>query len=541
MKNDIYKAVTLNDESQLPEEEVLKRIQLGKKVVSIFPKESLEKLSVWQPAVGCLNRCGFCSQEAGMLLRMLDGTSIRTIAGAFRYALNFWGLTSVSTKRRYKPGIIFPYLDNDIGSYPYLLDYLVAAESLGMKVRISTIGWSRKNIQLNEMHRKIVLKYNSMLAGVRFSLTSYSAGWCNNREEFIKEFINSLCTYRSLLGLNGPEGTSGVCIDIDFKPDIVNEEVGVEEILGFKIISSNTYHMIISSDVIPIKTSQDAFLIIGNVNGIEAVRMVKRWWNSFDMQPQKESLFVQKGKFSQLENNDGVYYGFYPVDSYHPTDGVFFFLPTENRKGGVFDARWPLREFESYLKNKVGKLVSYTDAKKLCEKYIEDVITLHRHEYLKKSFEPMFFALCQILESIDLPPCTLFNPLIIRDRGMIRNSGRAFYQFRQIASGPNIMVVPDPVLCSENVDEVWRIFPAKHYPIQKQEIYMGRKSLVTSLEENDEQIYLVAWAVDSASHSHNEKNGHIRRGYYIPIADFINPMHSFDLKEGKIKGLLPGI
>ena len=538
--NDI---VLLNDETHLSNEEIKKRVNLGIMIADCFPKDVFAYLSVCQPSVGCLNRCSFCSQEAGTQLRFLNGASIRTIAGALRRATKI-----ITYKRNYKPGILFPYLDNDIGSYPFLLDYLVAADSLGVRVRISTIGWSRKNAQLNEMHQKILQKYVHTLAGVRFSLTSYSAAWRTSRSEFILDFINSIQTYHSLLRLKDSEGNSGVCIDIDFKPDILPCKVEIIQYDGYQLICGDSYFVVVHTSKQEVGKNQKCWLVTKVDDYASAVRTVKKAGlfpvdDSID-----QSFCIVNGHVTTLKNEDGVYYGFYPDSSQHTTDGIFFFPKTETRLGGVFNACWPLREFRNYIQSQSVDIATYDDMLRVeqifitCTKHVP-----HRKEYLQEYFAPMFDALCKVLEALEIHPMSLFDNKLVRDRGMIRNSGRAYYEFRQIASGPNIMVVPDPVLSADNTDIVWRIFPAMISQSSQPMSEIGRKSSIPipskqcCEESYNDKLCLIAWEVDAPSHSHNRNDGTLRDSLIIPIADFVDPMKTYNLTEGKKLFLLPGV
>ena len=51
----------------------------------------------------------------------------------------------------------------------------LAYQELGVVTRISTVGYSRHNSKLNEVHRKInTLEYLHYLGGVRISFTPYA-------------------------------------------------------------------------------------------------------------------------------------------------------------------------------------------------------------------------------------------------------------------------------------------------------------------------------------------------------------------------------
>jgi len=520
----------LCDEDSLPQDELENRLALAHVLYKNLPGKVLEALSVWQPAVGCVNRCSFCSQESGNYLRMLNGASVRTIAGAFRCVQHLLGLPYVSCRRQYKPGIIFPYLDNDIGVYPYLIDYLVSAWSLGMKVRTSTIGWNRKNEQLNRMHKEIVQKYSHMLAGVRFSLNTYSTGWRTNHESFIDDFIHAMQTYRPLLRLDTPEGNSGGCIDLSMAPDIIPCEVEISAIEGFHVVSCREYCVISAEE------EGEAWMITGTCIPAQAVEWIRR----HSVLP--SDLTLTHGRISEFGNEDGMYLGFYPDSSRHITDGLFFFSANSKRKGGVFAACWPLREFADYLRGRDLETDTFADLEQQAILFADAPChTERRSRYLHNAMLPLVQALCRVIDALHLPPKALFDQMVVRDRGMIRNSGRAYYEFRAIASKPNIMVYPEPTLTSGLAEEVWRIFPAMQDAAPVTVAAQGGKSILPAYDASQvDRLCLVAWAVDAPSHAHSRKDGSLRESFYIPIQAYVSPLEVYDLRKAQAAGLAPG-
>ncbi len=532
--------VRLKDEKRLPEEETRKRLVLGRRMVERLPRDVFENLSVWQPSVGCLNRCSFCSQEAGIQLRMMDGASVRTLGGAFRYAMHVMNIPAISCGKRYKPRVLFPYLDNDVGSYPYLPDFLAAVDSLGCRVRTSTIGWSRRNDRLNRMHETVLRRYAHVLAGVRFSLTPYSVGWRVNREEFLLDFLHSVETYRPLLKLKDAEGTAGACIDVDFRPDVLPCRVELYPAGDGLIIRTPECRLLISGMPGREGDGGEAWLELGISGPPDGGPATDDRGVSGGSGPSS----VVHGRAALLENEDGVYYGFYPDASRHVTDGWFFFPENGRRKGGCLNACWPLRELEDHLSENKLETGGFDALMEACRTFVEEGSpTPRRRAHLRESFAPMVAALCRVLEALGFSPADLFDRRLIRDRGVIRNSGRAFYEFRQIASAQNVMVVPDPVLTSGNQDEVWRIFPALASSAGTPAA-LGGKSAVDFLPvptEREAQLNLIVWAVDAPSHSHLRRDGTARAAYTIPLDDCVAPLRVVELSEGKKLGLMPGI
>ena len=523
----------LDDEIEINEQERKKRYQLAELCMENLPKDIYGNISVIQPAVGCLNRCSFCSQEAGVTLRMLDGASIRTLIGALKIALKKNGFLSISQNKKYKPNLIFPYLDNDIGSYPYLKDYLIGISSIGGKTRISTIGWSRKNTELNEMHREIVEKYKDFLCGIRLSLTMFSASWNLNYSDYIEDFSNSLNIYKPLLGAKSNNEVVGTRIDIDFKPDVYEGKVDCHVLETYIVITSEYYTLVLVNDDVK-DDVYEAYQTYRRLKLTEIESLVR----NFD---ENNSASLEKGKAKIIYNEDGGYYAFYSDSSKDSTDGVFYFPTSKVIRGGVLNAVWPFRE----IVEECGFDEKYEgNAKKLllrCTEYIDDIERLSRRRanYFRRFVYPIINALCYAFEKADIPIGKIFDKTIVRDRGIIRNSGRAHCFFRGIASKPNVMVTPDSVLTSQNRDTVWRVYVECNLSNVHRNSYGGKNYDIACC--GDENVRLIVRSVDAISHSNYDAFGNMREYFSFSIDEFVNEMEKYDLNRGKEYYLMPGI
>ncbi|WP_093464208.1 hypothetical protein [Streptomyces melanosporofaciens] len=88
--------------------------------------------------------------------------------------------------------MVFPYLDNDIGSYPHLDHYAqLARDVLGVKLRISTVGYSRHSTRLAAVHQHLVKEFTDVFDGIRFSITPYTLGFTGrsgvDRQAYIED------------------------------------------------------------------------------------------------------------------------------------------------------------------------------------------------------------------------------------------------------------------------------------------------------------------------------------------------------------------
>ena len=219
MNNNMY---LLTDEVKLCKQDYDEREKLIKEFKEM-PEEFFSKMRHFQPQIGCLNACEICSKTANTRVEFWEERRIRNIIAALKYASpqakkNY----SLITYDRYehRNGVIFPYLDNDIGNYPYLdLFIRLAFKELGVTTRISTVSYSRYNEELNDMHKKINLLHENGLGGVRLSFTPYEIGWCSkiatySQFDYTLDMANLLKIYKPYYELCGA-GSRKMCVELD--------------------------------------------------------------------------------------------------------------------------------------------------------------------------------------------------------------------------------------------------------------------------------------------------------------------------------------
>lgn len=175
MKNKIL----LSFENEVSEGDYKERVELVE-TFSRLPIEFFSKMRHLQPQIGCLNCCKICSKFASENMCYWNINRLHNVIASLKYVV-------INKYRKEKPylawdrkehrvGVIFCYLDNDISNYEYLEEYIKLLYSeLGVVTRISTVGYSRFNKKLNEMHKSISKLYNE-LGGVRLSFTPYEIG-----------------------------------------------------------------------------------------------------------------------------------------------------------------------------------------------------------------------------------------------------------------------------------------------------------------------------------------------------------------------------
>ncbi|MDQ3239450.1 MAG: hypothetical protein M3P33_02915 [bacterium] len=131
--------------NEKPTEEISKLDPAARRLVdhlSLLPDEAFAKLQYLQPQVGCFNRCAFCSQSAGSDIWQFTEKGLADLFIGLRTAIDLrfperieLGQKIGFERRSHRPGVLFPYLDNDIASYPYLDTYIkLATAELGAQV-----------------------------------------------------------------------------------------------------------------------------------------------------------------------------------------------------------------------------------------------------------------------------------------------------------------------------------------------------------------------------------------------------------------------
>ena len=142
----------LQDEEEISSSDLEIRSKLYERFMNL-PKEFVSKMRHLQPQVGCFNNCGFCSKFSVCKSEYWNEESLRNIVAALKATAQQYTSKEVLLaweRNEHRVGVIFPYLNNDIGSYPYLDKYIdLVFRELGTRTRISTVGFSRHNEVLN--------------------------------------------------------------------------------------------------------------------------------------------------------------------------------------------------------------------------------------------------------------------------------------------------------------------------------------------------------------------------------------------------------
>lgn len=460
----LEKELLLSDEKCINNEDLSERKYLVKRFLN-FPTEFFSKLRHFQPQIGCLNACSICSKYAGCNVSYWNERRIRNVIAALKYSSPRKDKPSIVWDRdNHISGVIFSYLDNDVGNYYYLDRFIeLAYLELGVKTRISTVGYSRHNTVLNKMH-KYISENPSYLNGVRLSFTPYEVGWASindkkfNRLEYTKDMANFLSIYKPYYQYAG-SGSRKFCVELRYKPLVVNDEVYILEYEGNFIICSGNYLFIsCKKDITFIDTQiEDPYihrLSLNNTghefNKIKITQSFKtyndiiHYLNNNDLELDKEVTIFK------VMNRDGEYYAVNPILKDVGNDGMYIYPKTKTREksGFIITERFFLNELFNY-KNSIG-IKSNAEYKKATWKDVDNVLLqlkeraseyknneYYKYDYILNEMLPMLLAYRDALHLANYPPSVFFDKNFTIDTGIICNLGRALYEFKGFVSIEN--------------------------------------------------------------------------------------------------------
>ncbi len=447
--------------------------------LAAFPVELLSKLRHFQPQIGCLNACKICSKHASTVTEYWDTTRIRNVIAA----LKFLGMQHVKEKpyivwdrKEHRNGVIFSYLDNDVGNYYYLKDFIALAyNELGVKTRISTVGYSRYNSEIANMHKEINSTCLDYLAGVRLSFTPYAVGWysnnkCYSKTEYMHDMAEFLKTYRPYY-LHTGSGSRKMCVEIRYKPLVEIDDVYELEVLDHYVICTGNYLYIskekniefkISEIVDPydhlIKLSQSPhiFFEFDLYSRPKNLQDLQRLAHKFILRNISLSEATRYAEVYMLSNYDGKYYAINPSIKDYGNYGINIYPKTENRtKSGyiiterfllnaliAYKSTHGLKSMDSFLTATWDDVYSVLEICKINASVYKSFNKIEKHNYIINEVIPMIEAYVFALQSAEYSPSVFFDPNFTIDTGIICNLGRAISEFKGITFKENEPLTP---------------------------------------------------------------------------------------------------
>jgi hypothetical protein len=461
-----------------------------------LPRDALLSLRHFQAQIGCLNRCGFCSQGAGTTLWQLSRNALANLIAAIKmvaleYAvqegrvgegpLNAAGTFSdsfempasglIASDRNDRPGVIYCYLDNDPSAYPSLdalIDWLHA--DLGVKTRIATVGYSRLNTELQQMHERICRDLMHAVGGLRLSISPYTYGWTKaaeavgaaSRQDFEADTANLLDTYRHAF-LSNREGRKGACVELRFKPLVVEASMDVDEVLGHRVLCCGPY-LVVAAEAGSLPNV--AKLCNPHSHTIDLSEPGFKAWMVYALEEELKMAWreiaeaVVAGNVTwgdapvcsvvlhTLSNEDGIYFA---VNAERNSSGVhakYFYPKTLRRKssGYIDGERYFLNEL--IAANKSEGAVSWDAVTALLSRLGAKSDQIEAHDpiaatYIRSQVIDLVESYANSLRLADYPARAFFDKEVTVDTGHICNLGRAFNEYRAIASRPNLPLTPN--------------------------------------------------------------------------------------------------
>lgn len=428
--------------------------------------------------MGCLNACKICSKFASTTTEYWTENRQRNVIAALKYStpqkddktsLIVWD------RNEHRSGVVFSYLDNDIGNYFYLDRFIeIAHRELGVATRISTVGYSRFNEHLNKMHKNINDNLLEALGGVRLSFTPYEIGWeCpNNSQKYSKydytnDMANFLKIYKPYYKKVGA-GSRKMCVEIRYKPLVVISQVFDTTVLLHNVICTSNYLFISKGTSLilneakiadpydhDIKLTQtgEQFYQIDLYDKIATLEEVKKIAHKFIISGLEDHKLVE---LYMMNNAEGMYYAIDPKMTSKGNYGINIYPKTKERvnSGYIITERFLINALVQYkAQNNIGRLERFDDATwndvysvlEMCK----DVATHYREngkreksEYIIGEVLPLINAYVSALQTADYSASDFFNPDFTIDTGMICNLGRALSLFKGITSKENEPLTP---------------------------------------------------------------------------------------------------
>lgn len=463
----------LTDEKSISESDYVVREKLCEEFKNL-PGDFFSRMRHFQPQIGCFNNCGFCSKFSVCRSEYWDEATIRNVISAIKYSASNYtngDLLLAWNRGEHRLGVNFPYLDNDIGSYLYLDKFIdLCYKELGVRNRISSVGYSRHNKRLNDMHKRICKHDLLALAGVRLSVSQYGRVWEDNDsntnlEEYKKDIANFLSIYKDYYDSFG-SGSRKMCVEIRYNPLVVNSDVIVTEYNGYMVLCVNNYLFISDNKNINFKESYVSDPYIHALKLSEEPIYFKEYNLPYEMDKNKlldylnsnyNSLdYVRDCEVYLFINQDGEYYAINPKINDNGNYGFNIYPKTDIRKksGYIVTERFLLNAIYEF-KNKFGLNLrdkyfnsNWDDVdsvlnicQDIAERY-KRAGKLEKANYIEEHIIKLVRVYVDALKLAGYSSDCFFDSKFTIDTGMICNLGRAITLFKGLTNFVNEPLTP---------------------------------------------------------------------------------------------------
>lgn len=468
--------ILLSDEKSISNEDYEERKVLIYELEKM-PIEMFAKMRHFQPQIGCLNACRICSKFARANVSGWNEKRIRNVIAAIKCVVSKYRNCKpyiVWDREEHRNGVIFSYLDNDIGNYSYLYEFIkIAYEELGVKTRISTVGFSRHNEYMVKMHERInSVDVLDALGGVRLSFTPYEIGWEKgqddssgfSRTEYIKDMAEFLKIYRPYYNKVG-SGNRNMCVELRYKPLAIVSEVIVERIKGrFVILVGNYLYISCQQNVdfreCRIKDPKEHTISLTE----KPVMFYQIDYDNNNGDKNRLTKLVEMCEFVKHQvveiymfvNAEGEYYAIDPQIKDKGNYGMNIYPKTEcrNKSGYIITERFFLNALLEYkMRLGLGVMDIYNHAKwsdveeviLICKRNAEGYKRrrkVEKSKYIECEVLPMIEAYICALKLSGYSPCEVFDPNFTIDTGIICNMGRSIGEFKGLTEKKDEPLTP---------------------------------------------------------------------------------------------------
>ena len=463
----------LSDEKEISLEDLEIRKKLYQEFMDL-PENFVSKMRHLQPQVGCFNNCSFCSKFSVCKSEYWSLPSLRNVISALKYTSRNYtkdDLLLAWDRREHRVGVIFPYLNNDISAYPYLDNFIALCyRELGVRTRISTVGFSRHNKELNDMHKRICADgLMCALGGVRLSLSQYGRVWeeengKNSIEEYTKDLANFLSIYRPYYDEFG-SGSRKMCCELRFNPLVEKSKVIQTEFNGKFVLAVSNYLYISKNDNVQF---EECFIDDPYNHALSFTRegvpfseyplpfMVENERDLLQYLESENLEAIREVEVYLFKNKDGIYYSIDPKLTEEGNFGLHIYPETDIRKisGYIVTERFFLNALYNFKKRRGLTLKDLVldstfddcyeviDILKEYSKYYHEVGKEEKSVYIMEHIVPLIEVYIQALKEAGYSSDVFFDKNFTIDTGMICNLGRAINLFGGITKFVNEPLTP---------------------------------------------------------------------------------------------------
>lgn len=463
----------LSDEKEINELDLKIRKKLYNEFMDL-PVNFVSKMRHLQPHIGCFNNCGFCSKFSLCRMEYWSLRSLRNIISALKATSKNYtddDILLAWDRSEHRIGVVFPYLNNDTASYPYLYEFInLCYKELGVRTRISTVGFSRFNKELCDVHKNIC---NSeaiyALGGVRLSVTQYGRVWeepfkKSSLEDYSADLGNFLNIYKPYFEKFG-SGFRKMCCELRYNPLIENSDVFAFDYNNKMVIAAANYLFISNDENVEL---EECFVADPYKHSLEltcdGVKFTE--YNLPYKVTSKDEIIdlIDNGNLKAekevevflFSNKDGIYYSIDPKLTSCGNYGINIYPITDVRvkSGYIVTERFFLNALYNYKKSKnIGfkdELVNVTyedcynvlDILKEYSKYYSEIGKSDKSVYINEHIIPIIDVYISALKNAGYPASVFFDKNFTIDTGMICNLGRAIGLFKNLTKFINEPLTP---------------------------------------------------------------------------------------------------